>query len=122
MLLGVSIAIVMELRASPRCRSRSVYLPLSASTPIFVGGLVRWAVDRGRRSAEEAESSRAYRSSGPTAGGAIGGIGLALLSLPMFEGLAKVMHVGGVERRTRWCRSWRSRASCSRRPQGVVQN
>ena len=60
-----------------------VYLPLSTSMPIFVGGMVRALVDRVRRSsAAESDSSPAVLlSSGYIAGGAIAGIGIALLAL-----------------------------------------
>jgi putative OPT family oligopeptide transporter len=46
-LLGVMIAVTLELSHIPSLAfAVGVYLPLSASSPIFVGGLVRWAVDR----------------------------------------------------------------------------
>src|SRR5437867_2723628 len=46
-LLGVMIAIVLELSWIPSLAfAVGVYLPLSTSAPIFVGGLVRWLVDR----------------------------------------------------------------------------
>ena len=52
-----------------------VYLPLSTSMPIFVGGLVRAAVDRIKQTpAEDSDSSPAVLlSSGYIAGGAIAG-------------------------------------------------
>ncbi len=60
-----------------------VYLPLSTSMPIFVGGLVRAAVDRIRRTPpEESDSSPAVLlSSGYIAGGAIAGILIAILAI-----------------------------------------
>ncbi|MEJ7639596.1 MAG: OPT/YSL family transporter, partial [Singulisphaera sp.] len=60
-----------------------VYLPLSASAPIFVGGMVRAAVDAIRRTpAEESDSSPAVLlSSGYIAGGAIAGILIAILAI-----------------------------------------
>jgi hypothetical protein len=65
-----------------------VYLPLSTSTPIFVGGLVRWLVDRwnrlrDRRPVSESESemsSGVLFSTGYIAGGTIGGVVIAFLS------------------------------------------
>jgi putative OPT family oligopeptide transporter len=46
-LLGVMTAIVLELSGIPSLAfAVGMYLPLSASSPIFVGGCVRWAVDR----------------------------------------------------------------------------
>ena len=69
-----------------------VYLPVSASAPIFVGGLVRWLVDqRLRRQLREhqldeaqlaAESDRSpgvLLASGYIAGGAIAGIVIAFM-------------------------------------------
>ncbi|MBI5624724.1 MAG: oligopeptide transporter, OPT family [Elusimicrobia bacterium] len=85
-LLGVAIAIVMELCGVASLPfAVGVYLPLSASTPIFFGGLVRWLTDKamaGKLKPEEAESSPGILfSSGLIAGGAIAGIGLAILSI-----------------------------------------
>ena len=56
MLLGVVIAVVMELcGVSSLPFAVGVYLPLSSSTPIFVGGLVRYVVERlGRKSGRAA--------------------------------------------------------------------
>ncbi len=46
-LLGVMIAIVLEMAGIPSLAfAVGVYLPLSASSPIFIGGMVRWLVDR----------------------------------------------------------------------------
>jgi hypothetical protein len=77
-----------------------VYLPLSSSTPIFFGGLVRYLVewlDRRRGvniSSEEAESGPGILfSSGLIAGGSICGIALAILSVK--GGLADAFNIGG---------------------------
>lgn len=92
-LLGVAIAIVLELCGiSSLPFAVGVYLPLSSSAPIFFGGLVRWAADKvsGAKSDAESESSPGVLfSSGLIAGGAIAGIGLAILSIK--EGLASAM-------------------------------
>src|SRR5687768_1364829 len=49
-LIGVMIAIVLEMAGIPSLAfAVGVYLPLSASSPIFIGGLVRWLVDRNSR-------------------------------------------------------------------------
>src|SRR6059036_4036792 len=46
-LLGVMIAIVLEMSGIPSLAfAVGVYLPLASSSPIFVGGMVRWLVDR----------------------------------------------------------------------------
>jgi hypothetical protein len=65
-----------------------VYLPLSSSTPIFVGGLVRYVADRwargstGRRrsEAESDMSPGVLLSTGYIAGGTIGAVIIAFLS------------------------------------------
>lgn len=83
-LLGVAIAIVLELAGVPSLPfAVGVYLPLSASTPIFVGGMIRWVCDRfARRSAAESEMSPGVLlSSGYIAGGTICGIIVALIGL-----------------------------------------
>ena len=83
-LLGVSIAIVLELSGVPSLPfAVGVYLPLSASTPIFCGGALRWMADKiSRRSAAESEMSPGVLlSSGYIAGGTIAGIIVAVALL-----------------------------------------
>ncbi len=88
-LLGVSIALVLELSGVPSLPfAVGVYLPLSSSTPIFVGGLVRYLVDRLNPATRGAVHSEAESEMGPAvllstgyiAGGAIGGVLVAFLS------------------------------------------
>jgi putative OPT family oligopeptide transporter len=88
-LLGVSIAIVLELCGVPSLPfAVGVYLPLSSSTPIFAGGLVRYIADHGARwrsgrvaSDTESDSSPGVLlSTGYIAGGAIAGVLIAFLS------------------------------------------
>jgi hypothetical protein len=46
-LLGVMIAIVLEMSGIPSLAfAVGVYLPLSSSSPIFIGGMIRWLVDK----------------------------------------------------------------------------
>ncbi len=94
-LLGVFIAVVLELSRVPSLPfAVGVYLPLSLSTPVFVGGIVRWVVDRyaaarqapqnqaaGHTSAElQSEMSPGVlMSTGYIAGGAIAGVLIAFL-------------------------------------------
>ena len=83
-LVGVMIALTMELcgvAALPF--AVGVYLPLSTSVPIFVGGLVRWLVDKRRGSAggsEEEFSPGTLLSSGYIAGGSIAGLVAAMVA------------------------------------------
>lgn len=93
-LLGTMIAVVLEMCGiSSLAFAVGVYLPLSSSTPIMVGGLVRWLVDRRiarrlahrRLSAEElaAEGDRSpgvLLASGYIAGGALAGILIAFVA------------------------------------------
>jgi putative OPT family oligopeptide transporter len=93
-LLGVMIAVVLEMSGVPSLAfAVGVYLPLSSSTPIFIGGAVRYLVDRLARArhgarnltAEElaAEGDRSpgvLMASGYIAGGAIAGIVIAFFA------------------------------------------
>src|SRR2546421_3535803 len=46
-LLGVMIAIVLEMSGIPSLAfAVGVYLPLSSSSPIFIGGMFRWGVGK----------------------------------------------------------------------------
>jgi putative OPT family oligopeptide transporter len=80
-LLGVSIAFVLELCGiSSLPFAVGVYLPLSSSMPIFIGGMIRYMVGFFGSKEEEGESSPGILfSSGLIAGGAISGIVLAIL-------------------------------------------
>ena len=93
-LLGVMIAIVLEMSSVPSLAfAVGVYLPLSSSSPIFIGGLVRWLGDayvrrknRGRDMTEEQLTAEGDKSpgvlmaSGYIAGGAIAGIVIAFMA------------------------------------------
>src|SRR5437588_2184584 len=96
-LLGVMIAIVLEMSGIPSLAfAVGVYLPLSSSSPIFIGGAVRWLVDKYVRRkfarhklseeqlvAEGDKSPGVLMASGYIAGGALAGIIFAFLnSLP----------------------------------------
>jgi putative OPT family oligopeptide transporter len=80
-LVGVFISITLEL-----CGIRSLsfavgsYLPIATTAPIFVGGLVRWWVERRTGTRDESEiSSGTLFSSGLIAGGSLAGILYAAL-------------------------------------------
>jgi hypothetical protein len=82
-LIGVAIALMMELCGVPSLPfAVGAYLPLSTSTSIALGGLVRHLADRrAARSAADAESSPGVLfASGLIAGGAIAGLLYAALA------------------------------------------
>ena len=83
-ILGASLAVVMQLcGVSALAFAVGVYLPLSTTFPLFIGGMIRGVVDRARKmSDEESDSSPAVLlSSGLIAGGSIAGILIAFLAL-----------------------------------------
>lgn len=93
-LLGVMIAVILEMSGIPSLAfAVGVYLPLSSSSPILVGGMIRWLVDsnlrwrfRHRNLTEEqlvAEGDRSpgvLAASGYIAGGAMAGIIIAFVA------------------------------------------
>lgn len=98
-LLGVSIAIVLELCGiSALPFAVGVYLPIAVSTPIFMGGVVRYLVERKKKVPEtdaEAETGPGVLlSSGLIAGGAIAGILLALTQV--MDGFAEKIDLSKV--------------------------
>ena len=100
-LLGAMIAITLEMAGIPSLAfAVGVYLPLSTSAPIFIGGMIRWLVDKwiARKHAgtklthdeliaEGDKSPGVLMASGYIAGGAIAGILIAFLAgVPMMAG------------------------------------
>ncbi len=93
-LLGVMIVAVLEMSLLPSLAfAVGVYLPLSSSSPVFIGGLVRLLVDRYLKrkyraanltpqqlTAESDKSSGVLLASGYIAGGAIAGILIAIMA------------------------------------------
>jgi len=80
--IGMSISVVVEL-----CGIRSlsfavgVYLPLSTTLPIYIGGMLKAIVDKMRNTTEESEVSPGMLySTGLVAGGSLTGVAIALLS------------------------------------------
>ncbi len=85
-LIGVFISIVLELCGlSSLAFAVGVYLPVSTSTPIMVGGIVRYIADRtARRKLSEAEAESGpgvLFSSGLIAGGSLIGTAWAFMQL-----------------------------------------
>ncbi len=93
-ILGAMIAVVLELAGIPSLAfAVGVYLPISSSTPIFLGGMLRWIVDKRMErklrhrqlsetelAAETDKSSGVLMASGYIAGGAIAGIVIAFMA------------------------------------------
>src|SRR5262245_27748804 len=86
-IIGVLIAIAVEfagVRALPF--AVGMYIPLGATTPIFVGGLLRWLTDRirgGSASDVETETSPGVLlASGYIAGGTLCGLIVAFFAVP----------------------------------------
>jgi putative OPT family oligopeptide transporter len=94
-LLGVMITIVLELSGVPSLAfAVGVYLPISTSAPIFVGGAVRWLVDKYLRkkpenlnlteekmAAETDKSPGVLLASGYIAGATLAGVIFAFMNL-----------------------------------------
>jgi uncharacterized oligopeptide transporter (OPT) family protein len=92
-LLGVMISLTLEMSGVPSLAfAVGIYLPLSSSSPIWAGGIIRWLVDAYTRrkhagkelsedqlAAEGDKSPGVLLASGYIAGGAIAGIVIALL-------------------------------------------
>jgi uncharacterized oligopeptide transporter (OPT) family protein len=93
-LFGAMIAILMELAGVPSLAfAVGVYLPISSTAPIFIGGMIRYLIDKRARKAPAAaalpeaefvaQSDRGpgvLFASGYIAGGAIAGILIAFLA------------------------------------------
>jgi uncharacterized oligopeptide transporter (OPT) family protein len=94
-ILGAMMAVVLEVSGVPSLAfAVGIYLPISTSAPIFVGGMVRYAVDLylkrkfiGRNLTEEQviaetdKSNGVLLASGYIAGGAIAGILIAIFAV-----------------------------------------
>nr|MBP9078204.1 OPT/YSL family transporter [Haliscomenobacter sp.] len=77
---GMGLAAVVELcGVSSLAFAVGAYLPLSTTSPIFIGGLVKWLVERKdkNKAAESEIGPGALFSSGLIAGGSITGIIIA---------------------------------------------
>ena len=105
------IALVLELAGIPSLAfAVGVYLPISTSAPIFVGGVVRWAVDRwiahkhvarhltgDELAAESDKSPGVLMASGYIAGGAIAGILIAFVAgVPAMAGVNRAIEAMSV--------------------------
>ena len=100
-LLGVFISIVLELCGIPSLAfAVGVYLPISTSAPVYVGGLIRLLVDKYTRRkhagadltedqlvAEGDKSNGVLLSSGYIAGGTLAGVVFAFMNIPLKDKL-----------------------------------
>ena len=100
-LLGVFISVVLELSGIPSLAfAVGVYLPISTSAPVWVGGLIRLLVDKYTRRkhagvqltedqlvAEGDKSNGVLLSSGYIAGGTLAGVVFAFMNIPMKDRL-----------------------------------
>ena len=84
-LVGVAIAIVMELCGIKALSfAIGIYLPLSTTLPIFIGGAIRGWVDQRKKSSDNSHEEDLRQgnlfATGLVAGGAIAGVLVAFLS------------------------------------------
>ena len=102
-LIGAFIAIVIEVLGLPSLAvCVGVYLRISTSATIFLGGVVRWIIDRAavrRGETPESEDSGpgVLFSSGLIAGGAILGVGIAALQALHRDDAIAVTHWLGTD-------------------------
>jgi len=104
-LIGVMLALMMELCGVASLPfAVGVYLPISTSVPIFVGGLVRWLVDKRRGgNADDADfSPGTLLSSGYIAGGAIAGLCAAFVAGVGMESKFDLSHVMAAFSASNW--------------------
>ena len=108
-LVGVLLAIILELiGVSSLPFAVGLYLPIYTSGGIFVGGAVRWLVDRRRKSESAAEaefSPGMLMASGLIAGGAIAGVVQSIILILGWDkalDLSGALPVGLVTNETWW--------------------
>ena len=86
-LIGALIAVALELTGTAALPfAVGIYLPITTSMPIFIGGAIRWFIDRRRRDKAKVEgegdtSPGVLLSSGYIAGGSIAGMLLAFFAV-----------------------------------------
>jgi putative OPT family oligopeptide transporter len=83
-LVGAMMAVAIQVMGiSALAWAVGAYLPLSTTMPIFIGGLMRFVVEKMSGEKDESEiSSGMLYSTGLVAGGSIGGVLIAALSVP----------------------------------------
>jgi len=108
-LVGVFLAILMELVGVASLPfAVGLYLPISTSAGIFVGGIARWLVDRrtGVKGTESEFSPGVLMASGLIAGGAIGGVVQSIVawrdSTRALQGLDPMLELGTLFHNETW--------------------
>lgn len=81
-LIGMAAALVVELLGLPALPfAVGLYLPLELSTPIMAGGVLRWFIDRRRRTVvNEGHDPGVLASSGLVAGQGVVGVGMVAVA------------------------------------------
>ena len=108
-MVGAALAVTVELcGVGALSFAVGAYLPLSTTTPIFVGGLVRALADRAaRRRGETAPASEAELgpgnlfATGLVAGGAVAGVAIAFVTVT--DSGARAVAALSLENRSRGC-------------------
>jgi hypothetical protein len=95
-LIGVFLSVILEIVGVPALAfAVGVYLPLESTTPVYVGGLVRWLIDRQRGSDTESDSGPGVLySSGLIAGASLMGLVYAGLQPEGFKALRDSLDLG----------------------------
>jgi putative OPT family oligopeptide transporter len=95
-LVGVSLSLLLEIVGVPALAfAVGVYLPLESTTPVFVGGFVRWLIDRSRGTEAESDAGPGVLySSGLIAGASLMGLAYAGLQPENFESLRQGLDLG----------------------------
>jgi putative OPT family oligopeptide transporter len=102
-LIGAMLAVGLELcGVGSLAFAVGVYIPMQYTTPIFLGGLVRWLVDRNTATPAAQDEATAIAetetgpgvllSSGYIAGGTIAGVLIAFMELPFFETIKNALN------------------------------
>lgn len=106
-LIGAMLAVGLELcGVSSLAFAVGVYIPMQYTTPIFLGGILRWigdwysrpvadnGDDEARRIAKTETGPGLLLASGYIAGGALAGVLVAFLQLPFFLPLKEAVNLG----------------------------
>ncbi len=101
--IGIFISVVVQILGLPVLPiAIGIYLPITLSTPIMVGGIIRWAVDKRRyktsEDKENAVQTGILYSSGMIAGEGIIGIILAIFAIVKIGGksIADILNISNI--------------------------